>query len=513
MSTQESGSRRWWAVGALVLASLVVGFDVTILTLALPEMADGLQANNAQLQWFVASYTLVFAAGMLPAGMLGDRYGRKKLLLVALVIFGVASLWCTYATSSESFIAARAVLGLGAALILPTTLALLPVMFSDEERPKAIGAVSGAAMLAFPLGPILGGFLLNHFWWGSVFLINVPVVILAFIAVTAWLPESKAKEVKRFDIVGLVLSSVGLAGMTYGAIQGGDKGWGDMTTLVPLLGGLAVIVIFVFWEKRTAHPLVDLSLFRSARFTSGTLLGATINFTMFGVLFTMPQYYQAVLGTDAMGSGLRILPMVGGLLIGVSVAPKLAQAMGTKFAISLGFGLLAAALLYGATTDVGSGTGFAAAWTAAYGLGLGFALPPAMDLALGELSTESAGVGSAVNQAIRTLGGSFGAAVLGSVLSASYRDGLDLGGLSESAQGAVKESVFGGLEVAKLTNSSALADTVRSAFVSGLDVVLAVSGGLGVLGLLIALVWVPRRRAGQGDAQPSESQYEATNGS
>ncbi|MDQ0772852.1 DHA2 family multidrug resistance protein-like MFS transporter [Streptomyces aurantiacus] len=504
----DVGARRWWAVAALVLASMAVGFDVTILSLALPAMADDLGANNVELQWFVTSYTLVFAAGMIPAGMLGDRFGRKKVLLVALVIFGVSSLACAYATSSGVFIAGRAVLGLGGALIMPTILALLPVMFSDEERPKAIGAVAGAAMLAYPLGPILGGYLLNHFWWGSVFLINVPVVILAFLAVRAWLPESKASEAKPFDVGGLVLSSAGLAAMTYGVIQGGEKGWTDVTVLATILGGLLALVAFVLWEKRTPDPLVDLSLFRSARFTSGTMLGTVINFTMFGVLFTMPQYYQAILGTDAMGSGFRLLPMVGGLLVGVTVANRIAKAMGPKAAVGLGFALLGAALFYGATTDVGSGTGLAAAWTAAYGLGLGLALPTAMDAALGALSEDSAGVGSGVNQSIRTLGGSFGAAILGSILNSKYRGDLELDGLPDAAQDAAKDSVFGGLGVARAMESSSFADSVRSAFVGALDVVLVVSGFLGLLGVLLAVVWLPSH-VGQSTPQPAESEHDA----
>ncbi|MEU6994016.1 DHA2 family efflux MFS transporter permease subunit [Streptomyces sp. NPDC046465] len=504
----DLGARRWWAVGALVLASMVVGFDVTILSLALPAMADDLGANNVELQWFVTSYTLVFAAGMIPAGMLGDRFGRKKVLLAALVIFGIASVACAYSTASGTFIGARAVLGLGAALIMPTTLSLLPVMFSDEERPKAIGAVAGAAMLAYPLGPILGGYLLNHFWWGSVFLINVPVVILAFFAVSAWLPESKAKEAKPFDVGGLVFSSVGLAAMTYGVIQGGEKGWTDVTTLVPTLGGILAIVIFVFWEKRVADPLVDLSLFRSARFTSGTMLGTVINFTMFGVLFTMPQYYQAVLGTDAMGSGFRLLPMVGGLLVGVTVANKVAKGLGPKTSVGLGFALLSAALFYGATTATGSGTGLAAAWTAVYGLGLGIALPTAMDAALGALSEDTAGVGSGVNQSIRTLGGSFGAAILGSVLNSGYRGKLELDGVPAQAHDAAKDSVFGGLAVARALKSSTLGDSVRAAYVHALDVVLVVSGALGLLGVLLAVVWLPRH-VGQSTAKTAESEHEA----
>jgi DHA2 family multidrug resistance protein-like MFS transporter len=505
---KDLGARRWWAVAALVLASMAVGFDVTILSLALPAMAEDLGANNAELQWFVTSYTLVFAAGMIPAGMLGDRFGRKKVLLVALVIFGISSLACSYATSSGVFIGARAVLGLGGALIMPTILALLPVMFDDEERPKAIGAVAGAAMLAYPLGPILGGYLLNHFWWGSVFLINVPVVIIAYLAVSAWLPESKASEAKPFDVGGLLLSSLALTALTYGVIQGGDAGWTDVTTLAPMIGGLLALVAFIMWEKRTPHPLVDLSLFSSARFNSGTMLGTVINFTMFGVLFTMPQYYQAVLGTDAMGSGVRLLPMVGGLLVGVTVANRMAKALGPKTAVGIGFALLGAALFYGATTDVGSGSGLAAAWTAAYGLGLGFALPTVMDAALGALSDDSAGVGAAVNQSIRTVGGSFGAAILGSILNSHYRGDLDLDAVPAAAQEAAKDSVFGGLAVARSIQSSSFADSVRSSFVSALDIVLVVSGFLGLLGVLVAVVWLPRD-VGQSTAKAAESEHDA----
>ncbi|MEW1685997.1 DHA2 family efflux MFS transporter permease subunit [Streptomyces sp. NPDC093594] len=481
---------------------------MTILSLALPTMAGAMDANNAELQWFMTSYTLVFAAGMIPAGVLGDRFGRRNVLLVALVIFGVSSLACAYATSPGTFIAARALLGLGAALIMPTTLALLPVMFSDEERPKAIGAVAGAAMLAYPLGPILGGYLLNHYWWGSVFLINVPVVVLAFLAVSAWLPESKAGDAKPFDVGGLVFSSVGLAALTYGVIQGGEEGWTDATTLLPCLGGLLALAIFAFWEKRVADPLVDLSLFRSARFTSGTMLGVVINFTMFGVLFTMPQYYQAILGTDAMGSGFRLLPMVGGLLVGVTVANKIAKALGPKSGVGVGFALLAVGLFYGATTGTDTGTGLATAWTVVYGLGLGIALPTAMDAALGALSEDTAGVGSGINQSIRTLGGSFGAAILGSLLNSGYRGGLDLDTVPTQARGAVEDSVFGGLTVARAINSEALADSVRSAYVSALDLVLVVSGVLGLLGALLAVVWLPRQ-VGRSTPKAAESGHEA----
>jgi DHA2 family multidrug resistance protein-like MFS transporter len=504
------GARKWWAVAALVLAALAVGFDVTILSLALPAMATDLDASTAELQWFVASYTLVFAAGLIPAGMLGDRYGRKKLLLIALVIFGASSLWAAYATSSGSFIAARSVLGLGAAMILPMILALLPVLFPEEERRQAIAAVAGAAMLAYPIGPILGGWLLDHYWWGSVFLINIPVVIIALLAVTAWLPETKAERPRRVDLLGIVVSSAGLAVLTYGVIRAGDNGWGDTAAVTCMIAGVAALLVFVAWETRVREPLVELSLFGRGGFSAGTILGTLINFTMFGVLFAMPQFFQAIMGEDAMGSGIRLLPLVGGMIVGVSISPKLGAAAGAKVTAGLGFVLLAAGLFYGATTEVATGDSLTATWTAVYGFGLGLALPTVMDAALGSLPKDAEGVGSAVNQSIRTVGGSFGAAILGSVLNSAYRGQLDLGGLPAAAADATRDSVFGGLAVAQAMRLPDLAESVRSAFVHGLDVLLVVCGGIGVLGVLLAVIWLPRHApAGRREPEPAKSEHES----
>ncbi|SPL88516.1 Integral membrane protein [[Actinomadura] parvosata subsp. kistnae] len=337
-------ARRWWALAALVLTSLAVGFDVTILNLALPSMAADLHAGNAELQWFVTVYTLVLAAGMIPAGMLGDRFGRRRILLVALAVFGISSLAAAYAPTTGIFIAARAALGLGAALIMPTMLAVLPTMFSEHERPKAIGTLAGASMLAFPIGPLLGGWLLDHFWWGSVFLINIPVVVLAFLAVAAWLPESPRERGRRIDAGGLVLSSVALTALTYGLIEIGEAGWTDAAVLGPLLAGVAALALFVVWERRAEAPLVNLALFGNARFTAGTALATLVNFTIFGVLFALPQYFQANLGADAMGSSLRLLPLVAGMLAGMSSAARLSRTIGPKLAAGLGFALLTAGL-------------------------------------------------------------------------------------------------------------------------------------------------------------------------
>ncbi|MFK4089459.1 MFS transporter [Kribbella sp. NPDC020789] len=481
--TDHPDPRRWWTLAALVLASLAIGFDATILNLALPTMAADLDAGNAQLQWFVAVYTLVLAAGMIPAGMIGDRLGRKKTLLAALAIFGISSLAAAYAPSTGVFIAARAVLGLGAALMMPTMLALIPTMFAPDERPKAIGTLAGSSLLAFPIGPLLGGWLLNHFWWGSVFLINIPVVVLAMLAVGAWMQESEPHRGRRIDVAGLLLSSAAMTALTYGLIEIGERGWTDGAVLGPILGGVAALVVFTLWERRFSEPLVELSLFANARFTVGTALATVVNFTLFGVLFVLPQYFQAILGTDAMGSSLRLLPLIGGMLVGMVVAGRLGTAIGPKLTAAAGFALLAGSLFVGATTAVGSGTALMVGWTVVYGLGLGLTLPTAMNAALGALSPASAGVGAGVTQSVRTLGGSFGAAILGSILSSAYRDAVPP---------EARESVFAGLAAARSAQSTALAETVRSAFVHGLNLVLTTSGALAIVGLLLAVAWLPK---------------------
>lgn len=505
------GARRWWAVGALVLAVLAVGFDVTILSLALPALATGLHASTSELQWFVAAYTLVFAAAMIPGGMLGDRFGRKKMLLIALVVFGGSSLAAAYAPSAGAFIAARAVLGLGGAVILPMVLGVVPTLFSPEERRRAISIVMAATMLGYPAGPIIGGWLLGHFWWGAVFLINVPMVVLALAATFAWLPESRSARPRRLDVPGVLTSSAGLAALTYGVIQAGQYGWGDITAVGPLAGGAVLVGCFVAWERRTSEPLVDLTLFRQPAFTVGTLLSTAVSFVMFGVLFAVPQYFQAILGSGAMGGGVRLLPMIGGMLAGAVVADRFATRAGARIAVGLGFVLLAAGMLTGATTSASSGYGLAAAWTTVAGLGLGFVMPVAMDAAIGTLREDASGVGSALIQAVRMVGGSFGAAILGSALNSGYRGHLDLTGLPPAAAHAVREGVYGGLEVARRAGSATLAGNVRAAFTHGMDVLLVVCAALAALGALLAM-FLPRRPAAEVGARPSErpeSEHEA----
>lgn len=480
------GMRKWWALGALTLAVLAVGLDGTVLSVALPTLATALHASESDLQWFSSGYLLVLAAAMLPAGLLGDRLGRKKVMLTALILFGAGSAACAYAPSAGAFIAARAALGLAGAGIIVMALSALTVLFTEQERPRAVGIWAAANFLALPLGPILGGWLLTHYWWGWVFLLNVPVALIGLIAALTLVPESRAAQRPGLDPVGVLASAAGLVGVTYGLIEAGQNGWGDASALVPMSAGLVVLVGFFLWEywlgrRPGGQSLVDLALFRSASFTWGVILAATAGLAMIGVLFTLPQFFQGVLGTDAMGSGVRLLPLIGGLVVGAVPADRVAHVVGAKLTVALGFALLVAGMLLGATTGVGSSDGFVAAWMALVGAGMGLTMATATSAALSELPQERSGVGSAVMQALQKTGAPFGVAILGSVLSSAYQAQLHLAGLPAAVAHVVKESLFGGLAVAHQLGSAPLLESVRAAFVHGMDVSLVVAADSGVL--------------------------------
>ena len=519
----SSEARRWWALGALALSVLVIGLDLFVLNLALPTLSADLHASTSDLQWFVAAYSLVLAAALLPAGLLGDRFGRKALITCALVLFGAASLACAYSRTSGELIAARAVLGLAAAVILPLSLAVIPVMVTEQERPRAIAFVGGATFLGFPVGPILGGWLLDHFWWGSVFLINVPVVLIAVTAVILLMPESRSKQRPRVDVTGVLISSAGLAVLTYGLIRAGQNGWSDLTAAATMSAGALILAAFVAWERVVSHrqsgqPLVDLTLFRSRGFTWGTALSAIVQLALVGIIFAMPQYFLDVRGLNSLGAGVRLLPMIGGLAAGLIAGQKLqsprkarggapagpagdrAPMVNAKVLVAGGFAIMAAALAVGAGTAVTSGSGFTAAWIAVTGLGFGFAMPTALNAALGALSPERSGSGSALMTAMRQVGGTIGIAVLGTVLASVYSSHVRLGKLPAAAAAAARSSVAGGVAVARATGSAPLLHAVRTAYVQGMDVMLWACGGVALAAAVLALAFMPRRAAAQAAA-------------
>jgi len=489
------GTRRWWALGAVSLSVLAVGLDGTVLSVALPTLAVKLHATESDLQWFSSAYLLVLAAAMLPAGLLGDRYGRKKVMLISLALFGLGSAACAASSTSAGFIAARVLLGCAGAGVIVMALSALTVLFSEQERPKAIGVWSAANFLALPVGPILGGWLLSHVWWGWVFLMNIPVVVIGLIATAALVQESRAQRRPALDWVGIVSSAAGLVGLTYGLIEAGQHGWGNPVALGSIVVGLALLTGFVVWERRLSlrggEPLVDPALFQSRAYTWGVILIAVAILAMMGVLFTLPQFFQGVVGTDAMGSGLRLLALVGGLVAGALPADRVARRLGAKVTVAIGFLVLGAGLALGSGTRVDSSTAFVAVWMALVGAGMGVALATASSIALSELSEEHSGIGSAVLQAVNKTGGPLGTAVLGSILTSGYLAGLQLTGVPAEAAGVAKESIFGAVAVADRLHSPALLASARAAFVHGMDRSLVVCAGFAVVGMVLALLFLP----------------------
>ncbi|HET9014179.1 MAG TPA: DHA2 family efflux MFS transporter permease subunit [Thermomicrobiaceae bacterium] len=521
MIVTMTGTRRWWALGAVTLAVLAVGLDSTVLSVALPTLATALHASESDLQWFTSGYLLVLAAAMLPAGLAGDRYGRKRVLLGSLALFGLGSAACAESPSSGAFLAARLGLGLAGAGVIVMAVSALTVLFSEEERPRAVGVWAAANFVALPVGPILGGWLLTHEWWGWVFLMNVPVALIGIVAVGALVPETRAARRPSLDPLGVLTSSAGLVGVTYGVIEVGQHGWSDRPALVAIVLGLLVLVGFFLWERRLTHrpngqPLIDLALFQSRAFTWGVLLMTVAVLAMIGALFTMPQYFQGVRGTDAMGSGVRLLPLIVGLLVGAVPADRIAGRWGPRLTVAVGFAVLAAGLLAGGTTRANSSTTFVALWMAVVGAGMGLAMATAASAALSALSEERSGVGSAVLQALKNVGAPFGAALMGSALNSTYQShvGPLVAGLPSAAAHAVAGSVFGGVAVAEQLHSAALLGGVRDAFVQGMDVALLVSAGVALAGTLLALAFLPRRAERGARVEPAagervESTHEA----
>ncbi|MEU0546063.1 MFS transporter [Nocardia sp. NPDC005978] len=491
----DSASKRWLALGALAVAMLTIGLDVTVLTVALPTLAVDLHAGTGALQWFSSAYTLALAAVMLPAGALGDRYGRKKILLAALLLFGAASLACAFAGTSGQLIAARAVLGLAAAAMMPLSMAILPGLFPDPaDRQRALTIWITSTAIGLPLGPIVGGWLLQNFWWGSVFLINVPMVAIGATAVALLVPESRSANAVRVDLPGVALSVFGMLGLTYGFIRFGEQSWGDGLAWAAVAGGVALLTAFVLWQRRAAHPLIDLGLFAAPGFRWGTVYMIVVNFAMFGLFFTMPQYFQAVLGADALGSGLRLLPLIGGLIVGSRVVDRLLPRAGLRVVLTSGFALLAGGLALAALLTADSGYGVAATALALLGAGMGLVMPAAMGLAMGELAAERAGSGSALLQALRQAAGTIGVAVLGTVLATRYR--AELGSVNRPP---VDDGVNAGVGVAHRLGDTELLAHVQTAFMGGMSAMLWVCAAV-CLGATVMAALLTRAPAGPAPA-------------
>ncbi len=483
----SSERRRWWALVAVVFAALTIGFDVTILNVALPTLAEKIHASNSELQWIVDAYVLVFAGLLLPAGALGDRYGRRLLILVGLALFGVASAVAMFTTDPAQLIALRAVMGVGAAIITPVTLAVLPALFRTErDRRKSIAAVTVAGGIGIPLGPLAGGYLLDHFWWGSIFLVNVPITGLALIAVAVLIPESRDPSARPIDVPGAVLSTIGLVALVYGIIEGPNRGWSDGAIVISLAAGAAILAAFVAWQARAQFPVMELELFRSARFLWGAITGTLASFALFGLLFVLPQYLQAVRGNDAFNTGLRLLPMMGGLIVAGRASEKTVNALGNKIPVVAGLIVAAAGFGWGAATGTDTSYGEVASWLAVIGFGVGLSLTAATDAVLGSLPPDRAGGGTGVAQTLRQVGGALGVAILGSVLADTYGANLPAG-----APDAARDSVAAAVAAAAKLGDPALLTAGRAAYLDAMSAVLLVCAAVAIAGAVAAAALLP----------------------
>ncbi|MES9523941.1 MFS transporter [Streptomyces capoamus] len=487
--------RRWWALGALVASMLVLGFDTTILNVALPTMAQQLGATTGQQQWMADAYVVVFAALMLPAGLLGDRFGRRRMLVAGLGVFLAGSLLGLLAGGVDAVIAARAVMGVGAALIMPLALSVLPSLFGSDERTKAIGLISAASALGLPLGPILGGWLLDHFWWGSVFLINLPMAAIGIAACVFLLPETRDPASPKVDVLSTALTATGLGALIYAIIEAPERGWGDPLVLGTSAASAVLLTGLVLRERRAVRPLLDMALLGRRGFLLNTVAATLVMFVLSGLMFVLPPYLQAVLGNDAFGTGLRLLPMMGGLLVAARGAQPVVARFGARAVVSAGLVVLAFAALLGSRTTVDSGYGFTALWLSITGLGFGFCVVPAMDGALAALPADRAGSGSGLLMTLRQVGGAIGIALLGSLLADAFRDRLDVTGLPAAAAHTAGESVVAAHLVAARAGSAHLAASADASYVHGMTLVLLVCAVASLAAALLAALLLPNAPA------------------
>ena len=428
--------KRWLVLLVLCLSLIVIILDNTILNVALPTLAKatdegGLDASQSQLQWIVDSYTIVFAGLLLTAGSMGDRFGRYRCLTLGLAVFGVGSALSAFASSASMLIGTRAIMGIGGAFIMPATLSILTNVFRDpDERRKAIGIWAGVSALGLGVGPITGGTLLAHFWWGSVFLINVPVVILGLVAGYFLIPESKDPSEPRLDPVGAVLSIVGLGTVLWAVIEAPEKGWTSTPVLAAFAVGVVILAAFFVWERRSTHPMLDMRLFRNPRFSAASAAITLTFLALFGVVFLLTPYLQTVLGYSTVKAGALLLPMSAVMMVLAPTSSIWVRRWGNRVVVATGMGIVAVAMLLYTTLDVGSSIWLVIALTMLMGSGMANIMAPATDSIMGSLPPAKAGVGSAVNDTTRQVGGAVGVAVLGSVLASRYSSHIDslLGG-------------------------------------------------------------------------------------
>ncbi|HEY3725239.1 MAG TPA: DHA2 family efflux MFS transporter permease subunit [Acidimicrobiia bacterium] len=496
--------RRWLTLAVLCLSLLVVGIDGTIVNVALPTLVRDLQASASDLQWIVDAYTIVFASLLLMAGNTGDRLGRRSALIGGLIVFGVGSAVASQVNTAGQLIAMRSVQGVGAAFLMPATLSILTNVFREPgERARAIALWAGVSGLGVAIGPLTGGWLLEHFWWGSIFLVNVPVIAVALVGAFLVVPNSRDPHAPPLDVGGVAFSIIGLLGLLYGIIEGPARGWTDPVVLGAFAVALVFLTTFVIWESRVAHPLLDIGFFKNARFTAASLAITLVFFSMFGSLFFLSQYLQFVLDYDPLEAGLALIPVAVALMIAAPLSAKIVAWIGTKIVVTAGLLIVALGMVLMSGVGVHSGYGLIALVLVTIGLGMGLAMAPATDSIMGSLPPERAGVGSAMNDTTREIGGALGVAVLGSITASAYASTIKGNPLypslvqqSPQAASTVANSIGGAASVAAKLPASAAQQVLTAsklAFVDALDQTVIVGAAVAVVGAIIAAIFLPSR--------------------
>ena len=503
----SADARRWWILAVLCLSVLLVTVDNTIVNVALPTISRDLHASTQGLQWIVDGYTLTFAGLLLVGGNLGDRLGRRRVLQAGLTLFALFSVGAALSRSTGELIAARAAMGAAAALVYPATLAILNNVFtSPRERATAVGVWSGVSGLAVAIGPVSGGALLEGFAWSSVFYVSVPVAVVALITGRLLLPETRDPGAGRFDPVGALASAAGITLLTYTIIEAPTRGWGSPVTLAGGVAPFGIIGFFAWWQVRRPDPMLDVRLFRDRRFTAASGSIALAFFGLFGFIFLITQYFQAVRGYDPLRAGVATLPfaLVTGACSPLAIAVM--KRAGTKLTVAGGLALMSGGFVIAATmpADAGYWHQLIAGMTL-MAAGLAFTASTATDAIMGALPPEKAGAGSAVNDTTRELGGTLGVAIVGSVLNSAYNShvtsALTRLGAPHAAVSAARQSIIAGLGTAARLPAPArmpAADGVRNAFMAGLHSGSAVAAGATAAAALLALAFLPSRASRAG---------------
>ncbi|PXX08085.1 MFS transporter [Mycolicibacterium moriokaense] len=489
------------ALAFICLNVFVISVDATIVNVALPTLSRELNADTAQLQWIVDAYTLVMAGLMLSMGSLSDRFGRRAWLSAGLAAFALTSAVASQVDSAGTLIWARAAMGVGAAVIFPTTLSLITNIFTDPvKRAKAIGLWAAMVGIGVAAGPISGGWLLEHFSWGSVFMVNLPVAAVAIIGGVLFIPTSRDPAAPPVDLPGLVLSSVGITALVYTVIEAPNWGWGSLHTAAGFAAAAVVLAAFALWERHTPHPMLDVSVFANRRFSGGSLAVTAGFLTLFGFIFVITQYFQFIKSYSAFETGVRLLPVAISIAVASIVGPRIVERIGTTAVVVAGLAIFAAGLAWASTADGATPYLEIATQMLMLGGGLGLTTAPATESIMGSLSADKAGVGSAVNDTTRELGGTLGVAIVGSVFASIYSSRLGSNGavsaLPEQVRSTMERSMAAARQVIGQLPPPLVPDVraaVNTAFLDGMQIGSLVSAGIAAAAAVVVAVLLPAR--------------------